>query len=104
MDLEKKTAIVTGAASGIGRACALAYAREGASVVVSDIVESGGRETVELIQKSEPGARAIFVRADASKPEDRRGPGGRGDRAFRRAAHRLQRRGHRGGGRTRSRS
>ncbi len=55
---------------GIGRACALAYAREGASVVVSDIVESGGRETVELIEKSAPGARAIFVRADASKPED----------------------------------
>lgn len=70
MDLEKKTAIVTGAASGIGRACALAYAREGASVVVSDIVESGGRETVELIQKRAPGARAIFVRADVSKPED----------------------------------
>ena len=47
MDLENKVAFVTGAASGIGRAVALAYARAGARVVVSDIAEEGGLETVE---------------------------------------------------------
>ena len=70
MQLENRTAIVTGAASGIGRAVALAYAREGARVVVSDLAEEGGRETVRLIEQATPGARSIFVRADASRPED----------------------------------
>jgi NAD(P)-dependent dehydrogenase (short-subunit alcohol dehydrogenase family) len=70
MDLENKTAIVTGAASGIGRAVALAYAREGARVVVSDIAEEGGRETVRLIGQATPWASSVFVRADASRPED----------------------------------
>jgi NAD(P)-dependent dehydrogenase (short-subunit alcohol dehydrogenase family) len=70
MDLEHKTAIVTGAASGIGRAVALAYAREGANVIVSDIAEEGGRETVALIERANPGARSAFVAADASKPDD----------------------------------
>jgi NAD(P)-dependent dehydrogenase (short-subunit alcohol dehydrogenase family) len=41
MDLQNRTAIVSGGASGIGRAVALAYAREGANVVVSDIAEEG---------------------------------------------------------------
>jgi len=70
MHLENKTAIVTGAASGIGRAVAVAYAREGARVIVSDIVEEGGLETVEEIGRATPGARSLFVRADASKPAD----------------------------------
>lgn len=70
MELNKKTALVTGAGSGIGRAIAVAYAREGANVVVSDIAEKGGQETVQLIEKGASGARAVFVRADASKPED----------------------------------
>lgn len=70
MYLDKKTAIVTGAASGIGRAVALAYAREGARVVVSDIAEANGEETVRLIQQSIPGAEAVFIRADSSRPED----------------------------------
>lgn len=70
MYLDKKTAIVTGAASGIGRAVALAYAREGARVVVSDIAEANGEETVRLIRQSTPGAEAVFVRADSSRPED----------------------------------
>lgn len=70
MDLENRTAIVTGAGSGIGRAVALAYAREGARVVVADIVDAGGKETVHLIEKATPGAKAVFVRADAAKPED----------------------------------
>jgi NAD(P)-dependent dehydrogenase (short-subunit alcohol dehydrogenase family) len=70
MQLEGKTAIVTGAASGIGRAIALAYAREGANVVVSDVATDGGEETVELIRREHGSARCTFVRADASKPED----------------------------------
>jgi len=65
-----RTAIVTGAASGIGRAVALAFAREGARVVVSDVAEEGGAETVRLIREATPGAEAIFVRADTAKPGD----------------------------------
>lgn len=70
MMLNGRTAIVTGASSGIGRAVALAYAREGARVVVSDVAEEGGRETVRLIEQAHPEAQAVFVRADASKPDD----------------------------------
>lgn len=68
--LQGKTAIITGAASGIGRAVAMAYAREGARVVASDLAEEGGAETVALIRRATPGADVIFVRADAAKPED----------------------------------
>ncbi|HEY0970998.1 MAG TPA: glucose 1-dehydrogenase [Gemmatimonadales bacterium] len=70
MLLQDKTLIVTGAASGIGRAVALAAAREGANVVVADLAEAGGEETVRLIGESAPGAKALFVRADASSPAD----------------------------------
>jgi NAD(P)-dependent dehydrogenase (short-subunit alcohol dehydrogenase family) len=66
--LEDRIALVTGAGSGIGRAIAEQYAAEGASVVVSDIDESGGAETVAGIEGR--GGRAIYVRADASNPED----------------------------------
>lgn len=67
-DLENKVALVTGAGSGIGRSVALAYAREGASVMVSDVNEAGGYETVDLIAKA--GGKAAFFKADTSKPED----------------------------------
>ena len=70
MLLEQKTAIVTGAASGIGRAIALAFAREGASLVLADIAEAGGQETIALAQRAAPRARAIFRRADAASPDD----------------------------------
>jgi NAD(P)-dependent dehydrogenase (short-subunit alcohol dehydrogenase family) len=66
--LEKKVAIVTGAGSGIGRSVSLLYAMEGANVVVADINESAGYETVEMIKKNS--GEAIFVRADSSKPND----------------------------------
>lgn len=63
-----KVAVVTGAASGIGRATAMAYAREGARVVVSDVSAAGGEETALLIQAA--GGQAIFVRTDVSSPAE----------------------------------
>ena len=65
--LENKVAIVTGGGSGIGREVAIMYAAEGAKVVVADIDEKGGEETVSLI-KSKSG-EAIFVKADSSSAE-----------------------------------
>ena len=70
MLLQDKVAIVTGAGSGIGRAVALAYAREGASIIVSDIVEKGAQETVGLIEKTAGAKKALFVHGDSSKPAD----------------------------------
>lgn len=61
-----KVAIVTGAASGIGATTAEFYARDGARVVVSDVDQEGGRETVERIRNS--GGEAFFVRTDVSDP------------------------------------
>jgi NAD(P)-dependent dehydrogenase (short-subunit alcohol dehydrogenase family) len=63
-----KVAFVTGAASGIGRATALAFAREGASVVVADISEQGNQETARTIE--ELGGRAIAVRCDVTRAQD----------------------------------
>jgi len=51
--LEGKAALVTGASSGIGRATALGFAREGAKVVVADVVVAGGEETVRLIKTAQ---------------------------------------------------
>lgn len=67
-DYTNKTVLVTGGASGIGRATALAFAREGAKVVVADIAEAGGQETVQMIRET-PG-EAIFVRSDVTKWEE----------------------------------
>jgi NAD(P)-dependent dehydrogenase (short-subunit alcohol dehydrogenase family) len=66
--LDGKVVVVTGGGSGIGQAACRLYVREGARVVVSDIDEMGGKETVRAIQKM--GGDVIFVRADVSKPED----------------------------------
>ncbi len=68
MRLEGRVALITGAASGIGRATALLFAREGARVGAVDIDEAGGRETVRAIVDA--GGDALWVRADVSIPEE----------------------------------
>lgn len=63
-----KVALVTGAGSGIGRASACVFAREGARVVVSDVDVEGGAETVDQIRKAE--GQASFVQADVTRERD----------------------------------
>lgn len=64
VSFDGKTAIVTGAASGIGRATAERFAAEGANVVVADVVVGGAEETVDRIESN--GGTAHFVRADVT--------------------------------------
>jgi NAD(P)-dependent dehydrogenase (short-subunit alcohol dehydrogenase family) len=66
--LADKVALVTGGSSGIGRATALAFAREGAKVVIADIAVEGGEETVRMIK--EAGGDAIFVQTDVRRAEE----------------------------------
>lgn len=63
-----KVAIITGAGSGLGQATAVRLAKEGVNIVVVDVNEKGGNETVELVQAS--GVESIFVKADVAKPEE----------------------------------
>ncbi|ODH01968.1 oxidoreductase [Nostoc sp. KVJ20] len=63
-----KVAFVTGAANGIGRATALAFAREGANVVVADVSEQGNQETAYMIE--ELGGRVLAVKCDVTRSED----------------------------------
>lgn len=66
--LRGRPAIVTGASTGIGKATAMLFAKEGARVVVSDVDEGGGQQVVSAIQAD--GGDATFVGADVSQPED----------------------------------
>lgn len=68
MDPKGKVALVTGGGSGIGRATAVALAAAGASVVIADVDEAGGRETVRLIVAD--GGKAAFVRTDVTKRDN----------------------------------
>ena len=66
--LEGKVAVITGAASGIGRASALLFAREGAAVMVADLDAKAGEEAVAQIQRE--GGEVAFVRTDVSESTD----------------------------------
>jgi len=68
MKLADKVALVTGAASGIGRETVLLFAREGASVLAVDVDDEGGQETVEAVDKEN--GRASFFHADVSRNDD----------------------------------
>ena len=62
--VEGKVALVTGGASGIGRATALTFAREGAKLIIADMHEDGGQQTVHMI--TENGGAVIFVKTDVT--------------------------------------
>ena len=67
-EFKNRIVLVTGAASGVGRASALAFAREGAKVVIADINDKGGEETLKAIRSS--GGEALWIRTDVSKAGD----------------------------------
>jgi NAD(P)-dependent dehydrogenase (short-subunit alcohol dehydrogenase family) len=68
MRLENKVALITGAGSGIGRESALLFAQEGAAIVVVDVNDKGGAETVSLVEGA--GGKAVYVHADIAKAAD----------------------------------
>ena len=67
-DMGGRVALVTGGASGIGRAAALEFAHAGARVVVADLDDDGGRETQSLIEQS--GGDSLFVRTDVTQSHE----------------------------------
>jgi NAD(P)-dependent dehydrogenase (short-subunit alcohol dehydrogenase family) len=68
MRLRDKVALITGAGSGIGRQSALLFAKEGAAILVVDVNDQAGAETVALVEKA--GGRAAYCRADVAKSAD----------------------------------
>src|SRR4051794_38851699 len=67
MKLKSRVVVVTGAGSGIGRACALEFAKEGAQVVIADINLNTANETTQLIKDA--GGESFAVEADISNPD-----------------------------------
>ena len=68
MQFKNKTVVITGSGSGIGRSTALLFAEKGANVVVSDINEKGGNETIDLIKKNN--GSAIFIKCNVAKYDE----------------------------------
>lgn len=68
MRFSEKVVIITGSGAGIGQAAAVAFAREGAKVVVNSVTEKTGKETLALVEAQ--GAEGVYVQADVSKPAD----------------------------------
>ncbi len=66
--MKNKIALVMGGGAGTGRATVLAFAREGATVVIADVNEKGGRDTLALLESA--GGSGLFVLADMGKTED----------------------------------
>jgi NAD(P)-dependent dehydrogenase (short-subunit alcohol dehydrogenase family) len=66
--LEGRVAVVTGGGNGIGRACCERFAEEGADVVVGDLLDEAGADTVQLVEKA--GRSGLFVHLDASSLVD----------------------------------
>ena len=66
--LDGKVALITGAGSGIGRATSKIFAREGAKLVLADVVEAGGNETLKMVKDA--GANAVFIKCDVTKWSD----------------------------------
>ena len=74
MRLKDKVAIITGGASGIGKATAILFATHGAKIVVADIDEHGGNQTVTDIHNA--GNAAIYIQTDVTISEKHRADGG----------------------------
>ena len=66
--LNGKVALITGGAGGIGRETAILFAKEGAHVLVTDVNDVGGQETVEMMK--EYNEHAVYLHADVSKATD----------------------------------
>ena len=68
MRLKDKVAVITGAATGIGRAAAVLFGREGATVVFGDVADAEGQETLRLVH--EAGAEGLYVHCDVTRAPD----------------------------------
>ncbi len=68
MDFANKVALITGAGNGIGRACAVGFARRGAKVVVVDHDQAAGAATVDILRRQD--AQATFIAADVTRSDD----------------------------------
>ncbi|MGH7863955.1 MAG: SDR family NAD(P)-dependent oxidoreductase [Candidatus Binataceae bacterium] len=84
--LEGKVALITGAGSGIGRATANIFAREGAKLALADIVEKGGQETLSMVSKAGP---RRFLSRRTCRTRTCRGHGEQGGRGVRTARLRI---------------